>query len=390
MKVCMVTASVSRRAAGLFDAVRRLAQSLRQTGSGPEVTVLGLRDPDTDRDLPAWDGVPVLAGRVVGPRAFGFCADFPKALRTEAPDLLHVHGLWMYPSVACLRWSAPRNRPYVVSAHGMLDPWALRKSAWKKRLAACLYENRHLRGATCLHALTAAEAQAIRGYGLPNPICVIPNGVDLPGDDVAVPPWANRIPENARVLLHLGRLHPKKGLPNLLRGWAMVKPQAERAGWRLVVAGWDQRGHAEELRRLSDELGLSQAVHFVGPQFGQAKAASFRRADAFILPSFSEGLPVAVLEAWSYRLPVLMTPHCNLPEGLDADAALRIEPQPESIAAGLLALFTMTEAARRAMGQRGRLLVEGHFSWPKLAALMKAVYEWVLGSGPKPTCVETV
>jgi poly(glycerol-phosphate) alpha-glucosyltransferase len=188
----------------MFDGVRRLAQALAAHGDRMSVRVFGLRDGDTDRDLPSWDGVPVCPGRVAGPRAFGYCPEFLKALREETPDLLHVHGLWIYPSVACLRSTAKTQRPYIVSPHGMLDPWTLRKSAWKKKLAAWLYENRHLRGAACLHAVSAAEAEAVRGYGLRNPVCVIPYGVDLPGDDGAAPPWANRMPENAQVLLYLG------------------------------------------------------------------------------------------------------------------------------------------------------------------------------------------
>jgi poly(glycerol-phosphate) alpha-glucosyltransferase len=83
----------------------------------------------------------------------------------------------------------------------MLDPWALRNSRWKKRAVAAIYEDRYLRGARCLHALNHAEAEAIRAYGLVNPICVIPNGVALPE-----PPNKGAEREN-RTLLYLGRLH---------------------------------------------------------------------------------------------------------------------------------------------------------------------------------------
>ncbi len=146
-----------------------------------------------------------------------------------------------------------------------------------------------------------SEARAIRSYGLRNPVCVIPSGVDLPADDPPGPPaWA---PEAGghRVLLFLGRLHPKKGLLNLVRAWAKV--QADRpagaADWVLVIAGWDQGGHEARLRRLIDELGAAGTIRLVGPQFGDQKAASLAFADAFVLPSLSEGLPVAMLEAWS-------------------------------------------------------------------------------------------
>ena len=148
----------------------------------------------------------------------------------------------------------------------------------------------------------------MRNYGLQNPIAIIPNAVDLPreGHEAGEPNWADVVPADAKVLMFLGRIHPKKGLSNLMRAWAEVRRESPSAAerWQLVIAGWEQGGHQQELERLSAILGLQASVHFVGPQFDEGKAATLNRADAFILPSFSEGLPVAVLEAWSYRLPV--------------------------------------------------------------------------------------
>ncbi len=193
------------------------------------------------------------------------------------------------------------------------------------------------------------------------------------------------------MLLFLGRLHPKKGLLNLVRAWAEV--QADRpagaADWVLVIAGWDQGGHEARLRRLIDELGAAGTVRLVGPQFGDQKAASLAFADAFVLPSVSEGLPVAVLEAWSFSLPVLMTDACNLPEGFAAGAALRIEPDPAPMAEALRSLIAMSDADRQAMGTHARALVRERFQWSEIARQMKSIYEWLLGGGPAPACVVT-
>jgi poly(glycerol-phosphate) alpha-glucosyltransferase len=278
-----------------------------------------------------------------------------------------------------------------VSPRGTLDPWALANSAWKKRLAGWLYENRHLRGAACLHALCEAEAAAIRAHGLHNPVCVIPNGVDLPGSTTGPRPgWEGDRVLGRHVLLYLGRLHPKKNLISLLEAWAAAQRSASGGReWRLVVAGWDQGGYEERLRWAATELEVEESVHFAGPQFGEEKHATLCRADAFILPSLSEGLPVAVLEAWAYGLPVVMTPECNLTEGFQASAAIRIGTDAESLARGLAELFEMGESQLREMGKRGRRLVEERFSWPKIARQMKEVYEWVLGGGPRPECVRT-
>jgi poly(glycerol-phosphate) alpha-glucosyltransferase len=162
---------------------------------------------------------------------------------------------------------------------------------------------------------------------------------------------------------------------------------AEESGWRLIIAGWDQLGHQAELQALAAEPHSDSRIEFVGPQFGEAKSALFRKASAFILPSLSEGLPMSVLEAWSWRLPVLMTTNCNLPEGSKAGAAIMMEPDMEDISKALAELFSMDRIEREAMGARGRRLVEEKFQWARVAEQMTQVYDWVLGRGPRPACV---
>ena len=125
----------------------------------------------------------------------------------------------------------------------------------------------------------------------------------------------------------------------------------------------------------------------MGPQFGEAKDCAFRHATAFVLPSVSEGLPAAVLEAWSWRVPVLMTAACNIPEGFAAGAAVPITPEPAGIEEGLAQLFAMSEAERCAMGQRGRALVESRFESGRIAAQFRSVYEWILHGGAAPPCI---
>lgn len=391
MRVGVLTASISRQAGGLFWSVRSLAEGVKQAGC--EVQVFSIADQFSAEDVAQWQDLDLRLPARRGPSAFGHAPGFNKALNGAHLDLVHTQGLWMYPSVAALGWSKRWARPLLVSPRGMLDPWAIYNSRWKKQIAGVLYENRHLRVAACLHALCTSEYESIRAYGLRNPVAVIPNGVVLPetSDSLPKPDWAADLPVDSKVLLFLSRIHPKKGLVNLLRAWARLRDEqsAAAAPWQLVVAGWDQGGHQAELQQLAESLGLDESVRFVGPQFNEHKAASLARADAFVLPSFSEGLPMAVLDAWSYRLPVLMTPQCNLPEGFQAKAAIDMAPEVNSIADGLISLFNLPKTERLAMGQRGRNLVEKCFTWPIVAAQMCTVYAWVLGQGPQPSCVLT-
>jgi poly(glycerol-phosphate) alpha-glucosyltransferase len=159
------------------------------------------------------------------------------------------------------------------------------------------------------------------------------------------------------------------------------------ADWRLTIAGTDRHGYRAELEALTRALGIEQDVDFVGPKFGAAKEDAYFAASAFILPSHSEGLPQAVLEAWAHGLPVLMTPACNLPEGFERGAAVEVRPDPPGIAKGLGHLFEMTASQRNAVGQRGRELVESRYTWPTVAREMRQVYDWILGGGAPPSTV---
>jgi glycosyltransferase involved in cell wall biosynthesis len=271
-----------------------------------------------------------------------------------------------------------------------------------------LWEDAAHRSATCLHVNSEAEHRTLRRHGLRNPICIIPNGIDLPEESQESGVRSQEsalasVAEGKKVLLYLGRLHPKKNLVTLLKAWVAVQKARVRSQksdeWLLAIAGWDQGGHEEKLQRLATQLGIAwchitehltsnrTSLVFLGPQFGTDRDACYRACDAFVLPSLSEGLPMTVLEAWAYAKPVLMTPECNLPEGFAAEAAQRVGTTANEIATGLRQLVEMTEGERKETGIRGRTLVAAKFSWPRIGQRMLAVYEWVLGGGTPPETV---
>lgn len=348
------------------------------------VHVLGLRDDRWPVDGRSWQGAPPTTLTVHGPSALGYAPRAASHLRNLNADIAHTHGLWTYPSQAVAAWSARSRRPYVVSPHGMLDPWALNNARWKKTLAGWLYEDRHLRRADCLHALCEAEAMTIRNLGYLNPICVIPNGVTIPSNAAdGIPPWHQFVKADANVMLFLGRLHPKKNILALIDAWPA---EASSNNWHLVIAGWHQGDYRKTLEDKIRRRSLSECIHVVGPLFGQEKHAALRHARAFVLPSLSEGLPMAVLEAWSYGLPVLMTDACNLPEGFEAGAAMRMALHPHEMPRDLAAFLALDRTRLAAMGGNGLRLVESRFNWPGVAAQMRAVYTWLVAGGlPLPT-----
>ena len=374
MKAISITASFSRNAGGPFYSISSLVKAQRQLGL--EVKALGLKDEFFEQDKAQWNPVPVQAFDVIGPKSFGYAPGLYNAIVTNDPDVIHSHGIWMYTSIAAGKWGRKTGKPVVISPHGMLDPWALRNSRWKKTLASLFYESSNLKSSSCFRALCDSEANSIRSLNLNKPIAIVPNAVDLPS---YLP--ETKTQNGPRTILYLGRIHEKKNIVPFLESWRAM-PQALKSGWRVKIVGWGDKHHKNELFRYSDDK-----TSLEGPVYGKQKDDTLRDASAFILPSLSEGLPMAVLEAWSYGLPVLMSKECNLPEGFEAGAALETGTTERSITQALETFLRLSESQRREMGQKGRRLVEERFTWPMVATKMNSVYSWLLGQGPKPDCV---
>lgn len=354
-----------------------------------ELRIYGGADPGFGGDQVDWQGTSIAQQKVLGLKSFSWQPTLRAALGRFKPGVLHVHGLWTFLSLAASR-GALASVPRLVSPHGMLDTWALRRSHLKKRLALHFFEQKNLRSATCLHALCSQELESIRRMGLVNPVAVIPNGVlcqDEPKRYVSVD--AGDVPRQRRVMLFLGRLHPKKGLRELFQAWAAAlsshRPLVEQ--WCLVVAGRGEPLYESLLRSEITRLQLEKHVFMVGGKFHEEKRACFERAEVFVLPSHSEGMPMAVLEAWSVGLPVLMSPECNLEQGFAAGAAMAVSLSSQALEGALVSCFQMTPEALMAMGERGRELISSKYNAADHGRELTRVYEWLAGRADKPASV---
>lgn len=355
----------------------RLAQELCKLGC--EVHVISLSEGQDTSVGAEWAPVDVAVVEKVGPRSFGYSPGWYNLLEILCPDLVHVNGLWMYHSLASLRW-AKRVRPRVVTPHGMLMPWAFRYRRWKKLPIWLLWEKRGLQ-ASVLHVTSEQEAVNIRALGLRAPVAVIPHGIDCPH-----PLMLSRPTNAVRRAIFLGRLHPVKGLVNLIEAWRQVRPR----GWRLAIAGPDECGHLADLRRAVRNATLEGCIEFHGPLYGVQKQDFLTSSDLFILPSFSENFSVVVGEALASGIPVITTRGTPWKCLEDYNCGWWVDVGVEPLARAISEATQCTSQELRAMGERGRRLVEERFSWPKVAGQMKALYKWVLGGGPRPEWVETV
>jgi glycosyltransferase involved in cell wall biosynthesis len=300
-------------------------------------------------------------------------------------DVVHNHSVWMLPNSYSSRIAGSSNKPVVITAHGTLERWALDHSRWKKRLVGRLFQDHDLHAANCLHVNSRRELEGVRAYGLKSPVAVIPNGIHIP-DFEPLPPqsvFREAFPStrDKKIALFMARLHVKKGLDHTLCAWSRVHMRF--SDWHLVVAGPD-RGFERQARQRVMEFGLDRSVTFTGNLEGDLRLAALAAAELFVHPSFSEGFSMAVLEALACRLPVLLTPACNFREATEAGAAIEVSPDAQGTAAGLVELLSLSDPERKAMGERGRALVEAGYTWDGVAQQMLTLYRWLCEGGERP------
>jgi glycosyltransferase involved in cell wall biosynthesis len=309
-----------------------------------------------------------------------------KAVRSA--EVVHLHGLWQAQTRCGARAARRSHIPYLIAAHGMAEPWALRHKRWKKRVYLALVEAKNLRRASCLHALSRPEIGQLREIAPWTPICFVPNGVDLAFSD-DLPPRSvleAEFPEikGKFVLLFFGRVHVKKGLDLLAD--ALGRIATDRPEVHLLMAGNDG-GALSPFRDRMAHLGLSDRIVYVGHVAGERARQVWAAADAFVLPSYSEGFSMAVLEALACRLPSLITTACHFPEVAAAGGAVVVTPDVDAVTNGLRELLERTPDERAQLGLNGHRLVVDHYTWDRQAERLASVYKWLRGGGPPPDVV---
>ncbi len=303
-------------------------------------------------------------------------------------EVVHLHGLWQAHTRRGARTARRSRVPYLIAAHGMAEPWALRHKRWKKRLYLALVEANNLRGASCLHALSRPEIGHLRELAPWTPICFVPNGVDLAFSE-DMPPRSVLEQEHPElkgkfVLLFLGRIHVKKGVDILAKALGRVAP--DRPDLHLLIAGNDDGAWAP-FRDQMTHLGLSERLTYVGHVGGERARRVWAAADAFVLPSYSEGLSMAILVALACRLPSLITTACHFPELDAAGGAVVVTPDVDAVTRGLLELLERSPAELAQLGYNGRRLVEEQYTWDRQAQALTSVYRWLTGGGQPPDVV---
>jgi glycosyltransferase involved in cell wall biosynthesis len=388
MKILYVVVSLSPEWGGPTKAVTELSEALAKKGL--EISVFC--------PVTMGDEAKIIQPKGVNLRLFeqgffarwwsGYSPELAKAVAQEVAkfDLVHIHELWSQPHLAAYHAAKKVNIPYVVTVHGGLEPWAINHKGLKKKIYSALIQRRVLKEAAALHAITDEEVKHIRAFGIDNEIKMIPNGINA--EEFQALPSRQELERlypqlvGKQVVLFLGRLHPIKGLDILARAFGKVAKGRDELF--LLVVGPDRDGYRAEIVKILEAEGVLDKVVFAGMLTGYEKLAALGGADVFVLPSYSEGFSMAILEAMASSLPVIITRQCHFPEVAQAGAGLVIESEADQLATAIEKLLGDAQL-RQQMGSNGRRLVAEKFTWDKVADQMIKMYEEVLGESSRRT-----
>lgn len=288
-----------------------------------------------------------------------------------APDVVHVNCCWTPDCAAIQRLAQSRGYRVVLTPHGMLEPWIVRRHYYTRKLPALwLYQRAAIRKADCIQATAESERQNLLKLGYNPHIQVVRLGIDAGGIEM------RRSWRRTWQILFLSRVHVKKGIGYLIEAAAILRQQLQ--GCRIVVAGEGDAEYVDSLKTRVHAEGLDGVVQFVGGVYGQRKWTLFQESDFFVLPTNSENFGLAIAEALASGTPVITTVGTPWSDLNTAGAGAWIEIGTQPLVNALSRFLSLSDAERELMGRNGRRLVEDKYSARVMARDMMRLYESLL------------
>ncbi len=375
------------RYGGPVKSVHELNKALVQ--AGVDVTVFTTNiDGEQELNVPleervGIDGVKVYYYPVQKPRSYIYSSRLKHALQAHLPtfDLVHIHGLYLYPTAVTARLCRHYQIPYLISPRGMLDKYAMQMGNRIKRGIKHTYlhliERSNLDGATALHFTTEEERRHSLYLCSEERSLIVPNSLNT--DEFRYIHEPTKTEETGvKTILFLSRINPKKGLDILIPAFAKIVKQHSRVRLRLV--GPDDTNYFAEIQQLIAHYQIQPYVNYDGMLLGEEKTRAFEQASLFVLPSYSENFGNVVIEALACGTAVIISNRVNIyPEIQKADAGLVVRCDVDELADAILELLENPKRAAQ-MGNRGKNLVEAHYSSENVARQMLVGYQAIVKS----------
>lgn len=287
------------------------------------------------------------------------------------PDIVHVHGCWNPQCAWVQKWSQVKGYKVILTTHGMLEPWIMKRNYWTKKLPALiLYQKKALRKVDYIHVTAERERDNFRSLRYNEKIKVIPNAVNV--EEIKMKDSWKR----SKTILFLARVHMQKGLRFLIEATATLKN--ELRGYKVVIAGEGDAAYIDTLKQMALQAGIQDIISFAGGVYGEEKWNLFRKADVFVLPSFSENFGIAIAEALASGTPVITTKGTPWKDLVKYNCGWHTEIETLPTVTALKEFLRLDEKTLEMMGRNGRRLIEEKYSTQSMADEMMGLYKGLL------------
>lgn len=361
MKVIHYITCIDREAGGTSTYMQLLAKPL---GKMAEVHIVTQR---TDNPLPMENCIVHYVPKYQ-PFSYSWKMKIAFLLDEIKPDIVHVNCCWVPDCAAVQRIAQKRGYKVVLTPHGMLEPWIIKRHYWTRKVPALwLYQKAAVQRADCVQATAESERDNLLKLGYNSNIKVVRLGIDAESIEM------KRSWKKSRQILFLSRVHVKKGINFLVEAADVLRNELQ--GYKILVAGEGEADYVEAMKRMICDRGLQDIVQLIGGVYGDEKWRLFQTSDFFVLPTHSENFGLAIAESLASGTPVITTVGTPWSDLNSAEAGAWIEIGTEPLVETLRRFLSLTEDELETMGRNGRKLIETKYSAHVMAEQMMEVYK---------------
>jgi len=300
------------------------------------------------------------------------------SIKDKSGCVLHIHGVWSLIHYFSIFLAKKNNIPYIIQPHGMLMAEPLKRKFLKKFIALFVYQRKDLMRAKLLIATSSSEYDYLRFLKFLNPIAIIPNGIKKNSLNFHREKKTD-IHHNQINFLFLSRIHPIKGLINLINAWALINQKKIK----LKIVGPDEDNYLGKLRYEINRLDLNESIQIFPAAYGKEKEIFFQESDFFILPSISENFGIAILEALSYGIPVITTKGTPWSELQTQGGGWWIDNSIDALVGAINEAISLSSSELKLMKLNARRISSNYYLDHSVKKVFQS-YLWAINSIDKP------
>lgn len=294
--------------------------------------------------------------------------EWKNLLNTLRPNIVHINCCWLLQCALTQKWAQNSGYKVVLTPHGMLEPWIIKRNYWKKKLPALiLYQKNAIQKADIIHATAISEKENLSKLGYNDKIKTISNGIDVNNIQLK-DNW-----EKTKTILFLSRIHPKKGIELLIE--SILSKKEKIKGYQIIIAGEGDKNYIEKLKKRSHTCS---EIKFIGGVYNEQKWELLRESDILILPSFSENFGLVIAEALACGTPTITTQGAPWKDLIEHHCGWWVKAEVNEISHAIDSYLSLNVNELKEMGMNGRKLVEDSYSIQKTSQEMIKLYQGLL------------